>query len=613
MDLTLIQPFLNWIEHNPGLAGVVIFLMAASESLAVVGILIPGIVFMLGVGTLVGLNALGLWSTLFWAALGAITGDWVSYWLGRHFDRQLRHVWPLSRYPALIPKGERFFQRHGGQSIFFGRFVGPLRPIIPAVAGIMHMPQGKFYAINVISALLWAPMVILPGVAFGESLQLAGDVVWRLLTVIALVVVISGLLGYLTKALFSYALATRVDTWLDYYKMRGARENVVSLGLMAALVLSTAWFVNNYDIRYQPLMTKAQATDYQWWQNNWQSFFLVHTRYDNEHPVSLQWWGRLDDIKQAVTSAGWQSAVRVTPKSSLNYFLPNAPFNKIPVMADQLFNQKEVLLLVAPDKASNSFFVFRLWSANPAVNRAVPQLWLGSVHSVRVFSPFNMINLPIPLQDYSRALTRFKRSLDQSRQPVSSRKVFYQQLGISASWKGEVLLLQFDDDRTGEAVDRTVTMASYILGRSGMSLRAPGPFTVEYEKSAQKGDGPLQQGAYVYRQHGVNITVNYRYTGKTITPLSQWRRQLEARLRNVQGLQLRDLSVNRISKDKARGFEYLVHYDMPPFGKGFIYRIHALRDSSARWLINASYKDCDPRGEAIVKALLDSVVLPTLQ
>ena len=229
MDISVIQPFLNWIEQNPALAGLVIYLIAAGESLALVGIVVPGIVFMLGVGTLVGLNAIGLGSSLFWATIGAITGDWISYWLGRHFDRQLRHIWPLSRYPNLIPKGERFFKRHGGKSVLFGRFVGPLRPIIPAVAGIMHMPQWKFYAVNIVSAILWAPVVILPGVAFGESLQLANDVVMRLIAVIALVIVAAGLLGYLLKALFSYALSTTVVTWMDYFEMRGAKENVVSL------------------------------------------------------------------------------------------------------------------------------------------------------------------------------------------------------------------------------------------------------------------------------------------------------------------------------------------------------------------------------------------------
>ena len=113
---------------NPELSGLIVFLVAAGESLALVGIVVPGVVFMLGIGALVGLNAINLWQALFWAMAGAIVGDWLSYWLGRHFDQQLRHIWPLSRYPKLIPRGEAFFNKHGGASVFFGRFVGPLRP-----------------------------------------------------------------------------------------------------------------------------------------------------------------------------------------------------------------------------------------------------------------------------------------------------------------------------------------------------------------------------------------------------------------------------------------------------------------------------------------------------
>ena len=196
MDLSTIQPVLDWIARHPELAGLFVFLVAAGESLALVGIVVPGVVFMLGIGALVGLNAIDLWQALFWAAAGAVVGDWLSYWLGRHFDQQLRHVWPLSRYPKLIPRGEKFFERHGGASIFFGRFVGPLRPIVPAVAGIMHMPQGKFYVINVVSAILWAPVVILPGVAFGESIQLANEVFFRLIAVIVILIVLAVILGY---------------------------------------------------------------------------------------------------------------------------------------------------------------------------------------------------------------------------------------------------------------------------------------------------------------------------------------------------------------------------------------------------------------------------------
>ncbi|WP_455212835.1 DedA family protein, partial [Kaarinaea lacus] len=157
MSLTTLQPVLDWIQNHPGLAGLVVFAIASAESLAVVGILVPGIMFMLGVGALIGLGVLDFWETVLWAAIGAVVGDGVSYWLGRHFDKQLRSLWPFTKHPNLIPRGEQFFHKHGGKSVLFGRFIGPIRPVIPAIAGIMHMNPYHFYFVNILSAVAWAP------------------------------------------------------------------------------------------------------------------------------------------------------------------------------------------------------------------------------------------------------------------------------------------------------------------------------------------------------------------------------------------------------------------------------------------------------------------------
>jgi membrane protein DedA with SNARE-associated domain len=61
-----------------------------------------------------------------------------------------------------------FFQRHGGKSVFIGRFFGPIRAVVPLAAGIMQMPRGRFWFANVASALVWAPMLLLAGDLVGE-------------------------------------------------------------------------------------------------------------------------------------------------------------------------------------------------------------------------------------------------------------------------------------------------------------------------------------------------------------------------------------------------------------------------------------------------------------
>ncbi|MFH2080826.1 MAG: DedA family protein [Pseudomonadota bacterium] len=179
---------LDWIVQHPHLAGSVIFLISAAESLAVIGLFIPGTIVMFGVGALVGKGMLDLWPTLAWAAAGAVAGDGLSYWLGYRYRDGLREFWPFSHHPALLLKGEEFVRRHGGKSVLLGRFVGPVRPVVPVVAGMLGMAPIRFYLANVLSALAWAPAHILPGVVFGAALSLAAAVSMRLALLMAVLV-----------------------------------------------------------------------------------------------------------------------------------------------------------------------------------------------------------------------------------------------------------------------------------------------------------------------------------------------------------------------------------------------------------------------------------------
>ncbi len=171
---------IDWIALHPHWAALAVFLVSLGESLVVVGWFIPGTLVMFAVGALVAAGALDLWATILWAAAGAVAGDGISYWLGRHYRERRCSLRLLRRYPAVIRRGEAFFRRHGGKSVLLGRFIGPVRPMIPAVAGMLGMPPLRFCAVNVLSALAWAPAYILPGVAFGASVKLAGAVAARL-------------------------------------------------------------------------------------------------------------------------------------------------------------------------------------------------------------------------------------------------------------------------------------------------------------------------------------------------------------------------------------------------------------------------------------------------
>ncbi|MBI2779346.1 MAG: LssY C-terminal domain-containing protein [Gammaproteobacteria bacterium] len=180
MHSEYLQPLLDWIAQHQTWAGLAVFLLSISESLLIVGLFVPGTIVMFGIGTLVATGSLELWETLGWATLGAIVGDGVSYWIGYYYKDRLRGMWPLRRYPGLVARGETFFLRHGGKSVLFGRFVGPVRPVIPTIAGMMGMSPMRFTVVNVASAVTWAPAYLLPGIIFGASLGLASEVASRL-------------------------------------------------------------------------------------------------------------------------------------------------------------------------------------------------------------------------------------------------------------------------------------------------------------------------------------------------------------------------------------------------------------------------------------------------
>jgi membrane protein DedA with SNARE-associated domain/membrane-associated phospholipid phosphatase len=165
-----LQPFIHWISAHPTWSGLIVFLISLSESLAVVGLLVPGVVMMTAIGGMMGAGILPFWETLGWAIFGAIVGDGISYWLGYHYHQRLRQFWPFRQFPKLMERGENFFRAHGGKSIVFGRFVGPVRPMIPVIAGMMDMTPKRFLVFNVLSAVAWAPLYSLPGILIGSSL-----------------------------------------------------------------------------------------------------------------------------------------------------------------------------------------------------------------------------------------------------------------------------------------------------------------------------------------------------------------------------------------------------------------------------------------------------------
>lgn len=149
------------------LAGVIALL----ESLALVGLAVPGVVMLTAAASLAGNAQIPPAALLLSAFIGAVVGDLLSYWLGHAQSQRIHRWWPFDRHPEWLSKGQTFFARHGALSVVLGRFIGPIRPVVPMVAGMMRMPLSRFVFCNVLSALAWAPIYLLPGYYLGRAWQ----------------------------------------------------------------------------------------------------------------------------------------------------------------------------------------------------------------------------------------------------------------------------------------------------------------------------------------------------------------------------------------------------------------------------------------------------------
>ena len=162
---TLIDTIVAFVREHQSWAVPVAFLVALGESFCFLSIFWPGTAILAGIMALLaasGADVAVLWPSIFAATAGGATGYALSFWIGGYFKDSIVRVWPFSSQPDLIPRGERFFERYGAWSVFFGHFFGPVRAVIPVVAGMFQMRQLPFQVANIVSAFIWAAGVIAP-------------------------------------------------------------------------------------------------------------------------------------------------------------------------------------------------------------------------------------------------------------------------------------------------------------------------------------------------------------------------------------------------------------------------------------------------------------------
>ena len=138
-----------------------------------ISLLIPAWGALVAIGALIGVSGISFWPLCIAGGIGAALGDWVSYWFGFKSREQVAQIWPLSRYPEILPRGEVFVKRWGVPSIFIGRFFGPLRASVPLAAGIFEMPYCGFNS-PISYRRSWSAALLL----FGDVIAQIAEWVW---------------------------------------------------------------------------------------------------------------------------------------------------------------------------------------------------------------------------------------------------------------------------------------------------------------------------------------------------------------------------------------------------------------------------------------------------
>jgi undecaprenyl-diphosphatase len=137
------------------------------------GVIVPGETLVIVGGFYARIGELWLPGVMLVAIVGAVLGDNLGYWIGRRYGREFleRHGRKLFITPERLVLAERYYERHGGKTVFFGRFIPVVRSVGFILAGVAHMEWKRFFVYDVAGAVIWAVGHSLLGYGLGASYE----------------------------------------------------------------------------------------------------------------------------------------------------------------------------------------------------------------------------------------------------------------------------------------------------------------------------------------------------------------------------------------------------------------------------------------------------------
>jgi membrane protein DedA with SNARE-associated domain len=158
----------TFVAQHGQWALLLLFVLIALESF---GLPLPGETTLIACGVLASQGSLSIGWVIGVATAAAIIGDNLGYWVAREGGRSLLERYGATRRYAerYLPPAERFFARHGGKTVFLGRFVAVLRVTAAWIAGLSRMSWWRFLFWNAAGGVLWATAVGLIAYFLGDA------------------------------------------------------------------------------------------------------------------------------------------------------------------------------------------------------------------------------------------------------------------------------------------------------------------------------------------------------------------------------------------------------------------------------------------------------------
>jgi len=190
---------------------------AFAETGAFVGLVVPGETVMLLGGAVAGQGAIDVYLLIGIAWFAAWLGDTTSFLVGRRLGREfvLRHGPRVGIGHERFERVEDYFSRHGGKTIFVGRFVSLVRAFAPFIAGSSGMRYRAFVPYSILGTGLWASAHILVGYFFSRSIESAAKYAGRGAFVLGTTIVIVALAVFVYRRLRVEENRRRAVVWME--------------------------------------------------------------------------------------------------------------------------------------------------------------------------------------------------------------------------------------------------------------------------------------------------------------------------------------------------------------------------------------------------------------